>query len=122
MESSDSGALVMSMKAQKANESHTLDDHIQARITMVEAMDDSYLFATTLTTLQRLWLKAERFQYAYRWITEWAKTKVFIIHPLANGMPPTMILMPLITITEGVHPWTISWCDISLKTGELKFL
>ena len=110
----------MSTKAQKANESHTPDDHIPARITMVEATDDSYLFATTLTTLQRLCLEAERFQYAYGWITQWAKTKVFVIHP--DGMPPAMISMPSITIAEGVHPWTISWHDVSLKTGELEFL
>jgi hypothetical protein len=120
MANSDSGALVMSTKAQKANDTHTPDDCIQARITMVKAMDDSYLFATMLTTVQKLCLKVERFQYAYGWITQWAKTKAFIIYP--DGTPPTTILMPLITIENGVHPWTISWHDVPLKASELEFL
>jgi len=53
------GALVMTMKANEANNFHTPDDQLQARITMVEAMDDSYLFVITLTALQSLCLEAE---------------------------------------------------------------
>ena len=30
--------------------------------------------------------------------------------------------MPSITVTEGIHPWTISQHEISLKSGELEFL
>ena len=120
MASSDSGALGMSTKAQKANNNHTPDDHICPRITMVEAMYDSYLFVTMLTTLQKLCLKVERFQHTYGWMTQWAKTKAFVIQP--DGMLPTTILLPSITITDGTHPWTISWHDIPLKAGELKSL
>ena len=59
--STDPGALIMTMKAWKANDVHTPNDCIQVRVTMVEATDDSYLFAITLTTLQKLCLEAERF-------------------------------------------------------------
>src|ERR1700683_3703121 len=120
MASSNSGALVMSTKAQKANESHTPDDHIPARITMVEATDDSYLFATTLTTLQRLCLEAERFQYAYGWLTQWTKTRAYVIYP--NEESPLTVTMPSIKVAEGIHPWTISQHVIPLKAGELEFL
>jgi Reverse transcriptase (RNA-dependent DNA polymerase) len=118
--SSDSGALVMSTKALKTNNVHTPDDRIQARVTMVEATDDSYLFALTLTTLRKLCLEAERFQYAYGWLTQWSKTKAFVICP--DGTQPPTILMPSITVAEGVHPWTVSNHDVPLKPGELEFL
>jgi hypothetical protein len=59
----------MTMKANKANNFHTPNDQLQAKITMVEATDESYLFAITLTALQNLCLEAERFQYTYGWLT-----------------------------------------------------
>ena len=116
----DQGALVMATKAYKAENCHTPDNHLQARITMVEATDDSYLFATSLTMLQKLCLEAERFQYAYGWLMQWAKTKAYVIYPI--GEPPPTVTMPSIMVTEGIHPWTISQHEISLKSGELKFL
>ena len=87
---------------------------------MVDATDDSYLFALTLTTLRKLCLEAERFQYAYGWLTQWSKTKAFVICP--NGTPPPTISMPSITVATGIHPWTISNHDVPLKSGELEFL
>ena len=69
---------------------------------MVEAMDDSYLFATKLTTLQRLCLEAKRFQYVYGWITQWTKTKAYVVYPVGN--PPPTVTMPSITVVEGIHP------------------
>jgi hypothetical protein len=79
--STDQGALGMTSKANKANYFYTPDDRLQARVTMVEATDNSYLFATSLSTLQRLCLEAKRFQYAYRWLTQWTKTKAYVIYP-----------------------------------------
>jgi hypothetical protein len=118
--SSDQGALVMTSKANKANDFHTPDDYLQARITMVEATDDSYIFATSLTTLQRLCLEAERFQYAYGWLTQWTKTRAYVIYPGEDS--PLTVTMPSITVAEGIHPWTISQHEVPLKAGELEFL
>src|SRR5882762_492695 len=118
--STDRGALIMTSKANKANDFHTPDDRLQARITMVEATDDSYLFAISLTTLQRLCLEAERFQYAYGWLTQWTKTKAYVIYP--DKDPPPTVTMPSITVAEGIHPWTISHHEVPLKASELKFL
>jgi hypothetical protein len=36
--------------------------------------------------------------------------------------PPKMIKLPSITVKDGVHPWTISYHEVSLKVGELEFL
>jgi hypothetical protein len=110
----------MTMKTHKANDRHAPEDQIKARITMVEATDDLYLFATAQTTLQRLCLEAERFQYTYGWLTQWTKTKAYVIHPV--GDPPPTVTMSSITITEGIHPRTISQHKILFKAGALKFL
>ena len=118
--STNQGALVMTSKANKANDFHTPDDRLQARITMVEATDDSYLFATSLSTLQRLCLEAERFQYAYGWLTQWTKTKAYVIYP--DKDPPPTVTMPSITVAEGIHPWTMSHHEVPLKASKLKFL
>ena len=118
--SSDPGAFVMTTKAHKTNDIHTPDDNIKARITMAEATDDSYLFATTLATLQDLCLEAEHFQYVYGWLTQWKKTKAYVIHP--DSTPPATVSMPSITVETGVHPWMISRHEVTLKVGELEFL
>ena len=87
---------------------------------MVEATDDSYLFATMLTTIQKLCLEAERFQYAYGWLTQWTKTKAYVIYPA--GEPPPTVTMPSITVAQGIHLWTISQHKVLLNAGELEFL
>ena len=73
-----------------------------------------------LTTLQRLCLEAKKFQYTYGWLTQWTKTKAYIIYP--GGDPLSTVTMPSITIVEGIHPWTISQHEIPLKAGQLEFL
>ena len=87
---------------------------------MAEAMDDSYLFAPTLTTLQILCLEAERFQYTYGWLTQRTKTKAYVIYPA--GDPPSTVAMPSITVMEGICLWTISQHEVPLNAGELEFL
>jgi hypothetical protein len=108
------------MKAKRTDNLHTPDNNIQARVTMVKATDDSYIFSLTLTTLQKLCLEAERFQYAYGWLTQWAKTKAYVLHPTEDTLG--MVLMPSITVVDGVHPWTILQHKVPLKVGKLKFL
>src|SRR5882762_91102 len=56
----------------------------------------------------------------YGWLTQWTKTKVYILYP--NGDPPTTVTMLSITVAEGVYPWTISQHEVLLKAGELEFL
>ncbi|KAJ7939277.1 hypothetical protein B0H13DRAFT_2226285 [Mycena leptocephala] len=51
-----------------ASDPHTLDDQLQLRVVMVEATDDSYIFAKSLRLLRELCLHMERFRYAYGWV------------------------------------------------------
>src|ERR1700683_4114230 len=99
---------------------HSPDDSLQLPVTMVEATDDSYIFALTLQALQSFCLEMERFQFAYGWLTQWAKTTVYRLGP--PGPAPDTVSMPSIPIQEGAHPHTISWHDVPRRIGELEFL
>jgi hypothetical protein len=99
---------------------HTPDDSLQLPVTMVEATDDSYLFALTLQTLRKFCLEMERFQYAYGWQTQWVKTTAYVLCP--SGSTPETVSIPSVTIQDGVHPYTVSNHDVPLRVGELKFL
>jgi hypothetical protein len=87
--------------------SHSLIDSIQLPVTMVEVTNDSYIFTLTLKALQLFCLEMERFQFAYSWITQWAKTIAYRLGP--SGPAPNTVSMPSITIQEGIHPHTISY-------------
>jgi hypothetical protein len=99
---------------------HNPADSMQLPVTMVEATDDSYIFARTLQTLCSFCLEMERFQFAYGWLTQWAKTSAYLLGP--SGPAPDTVSMPSITIQDGVHPHTVTWHDVPLKVGELEFL
>ncbi|EJD48722.1 hypothetical protein AURDEDRAFT_162176 [Auricularia subglabra TFB-10046 SS5] len=68
------GTLTLRMLAAKKHEIHTPDDKLELSVTMVEATDDSFIFALTLQTLLLYVLAMERFQFAYGWLTQWKKT------------------------------------------------
>ncbi|KAF8218709.1 hypothetical protein L208DRAFT_97026 [Tricholoma matsutake] len=57
---------------------HLPDDNISATVDMVEAMDDSLLFATKLSTLQGYTYEMDHFQFAYGWQTQWSKTELMV--------------------------------------------
>lgn len=105
-------------------EPHTPIDESSVRVTMVEATDDSYIFATDLQTLQKYCLQMERFQYAYGWLTQWKKSAVSILGTIPNALnpPPESIRMPSITNLDGRDPLEITYHDVQLKVGELEFL
>ena len=87
---------------------------------MVEATDDSYIFATNPKSLAKFCLEMEQFQYAYGWLTQWAKTSAYIINP--QGEVDKTIKMPSVTVQNDVDPWNISYHDVPLKVNELEFL
>lgn len=58
---------------------HLKDARLSLRVAMVEAADDSYIFSKSLASLQRNALAMERFQYAYGWLTQWAKSKAYVL-------------------------------------------
>ena len=87
-------------------EAHSPNDSEWLPVMMVEATDDSYIFALTLKALQSFCLKMERFQFAYGWMTQWAKTTAYRLGP--SGPASDSVSMPSITIRKGSHPHTVS--------------
>jgi hypothetical protein len=80
-------------------EAHSPVDSMELPVTMVEATDDSYIFALTLQTLGSFCLEMEQFQFAYGWLTQWAKTSAYVLALLSNA--PDTVSMPSITIQNG---------------------
>jgi hypothetical protein len=101
-------------------EAHSSADSIELPVTMLEATGDLYIFALTLQTICSFCLEMERFQFAYGWLTQCAKTSAYILAPLGNA--PDTVSMPSITIQNGIHPHTVTWHDVPLRVGELEFL
>ena len=96
----ESGTLTMATEATlKGLAPHTLDHNLRAQVTMVEATDDSIIFARDLETLQNFTLIMERFQYTYGWITSWKKTVAYGLC-LPEDRQPSSVHMPSITISD----------------------
>lgn len=87
---------------------------------MIEATDDSIIFARSVQVLQSFCLLKEHVQYAYGWLTNWMKTTAFILSP--SGPQPEIISLPSITVKPGVSPLIITYHDVPLISDELEFL
>ncbi len=73
------GIMVQSLLAHKG-EPHTPLDDIMVKVAMVEATDDSLLFADSIIKLWEMCISMEWFQFAYGWMTAWDKSEVSIIN------------------------------------------
>jgi hypothetical protein len=87
-------ALRVSTHLARQRNPHLPADHLALPITMVEAMDDSTIFAGSLTALHALVLCAERFQAAYGWVTSWQKSLLLVLNVPDT---PTSLPMPCVT-------------------------
>ncbi|PPR05725.1 hypothetical protein CVT26_008912 [Gymnopilus dilepis] len=118
----EEGTLRIKTLNAKKNSPHTPEDLMMVQPTMVEAMDDSIIFATNLSTLRRFYLEMERFQFSYGWLTQWAKTILYALNaPEANIREKT--LMPSITVEEGrIVEGTVTLHSVPMKVGEITFL
>ena len=122
----DNGVLtIQSRILREGRPSHTPDDRLTVQVTMVEATDDSIIFATSLEALQRYCLMMERFQLAYGWMTQWSKTiaYAFNMDRMEGSNEETQVDMPSITLEgDDYHPEETTWHKVPLKVGELNFL
>jgi Reverse transcriptase (RNA-dependent DNA polymerase) len=114
------GALTITSSTLDRQDPHLPIDNSSLHIRMIEATDDSIIFARTIPALQSLVLLAERFQYAYGWLTNWLKTTAYVLSP--SGDQPSTLTMPSITVEPGVSPLIISNHDVPLIPNELDFL
>lgn len=114
------GALTITTSTHDRLDPHLPDDYISLPIRMTEATDDSIILARSIPALQIFCLLAERFQYAYGWLTNWVKTTAFVLSP--SGVQPDTISMPSITVQPGVSPLIITNHEVPLIPDELEFL
>lgn len=118
MTSRDPGALVISTRQSRLGSPHIPADHIQLRVTMVEAMDDSALFATRLSSIRLFALLMERFQAVYGWLTSWPKS-LLLIRNVPD--PPSTLSIPTIDppdFSSDIVPLQ----PVSVVTNHLEFL
>jgi len=99
---------------------HLKDARLSLRVAMVEATDDSYIFSRSLVSLQCNTLAMERFQYAYSWLTQWAKSKAYVL--LAAGDHPDTVKFQSVSTGRGVNPLAITEHDVALIRDDLDFL
>ena len=113
-------ALTITSSTHDRLDPHLPDDNISLPVRMIEATDDSIIFARSIPALQSFCLAEERFQYAYGWLTNWLKTTAFVLSP--SGIQPSTISLPSITVAPDVSPLTITHHDVPLIPDELEFL
>ncbi len=99
------GINVQSLMARKG-EPHTPLDDIIVKVAMVEATDDSLLFAHSITELREMCLSMEHFQFTYGWTTAWDKSEVSIIN--SHLHMSASILLPSIDTGNPASPDTVS--------------
>lgn len=114
----NSGALVLSTHQARVSFPHVPTDHLHLPITMVEAMDDSTIFATSASFLHTLVLSAECFQAAYGWLTAWSKSLLLLIN-----MPdaPSVASMPSVDPDNMLFDHILMH-DVSVVTDHIEFL
>lgn len=113
-------ALTITTSSLDHHDPHLPDDNLSLPIRMIEATDDSIIFARSVSALQSFCLLAERFQYAYGWMTNWLKTTAYVLSP--TGVQPGTLTMPSITVQPGVSPLSVSNHDVPLIPHEIDFL
>ena len=118
--SADPDALVVTTSSMLKDDPHLTDAKHSLLIAMVEATDDSYIFSKSLESLRRNALAMEHFQYAYGWLTQWAKSKAYVLAATENH--PDTIKFQSVSTGRGVNPLDITEHDVVLVKDDLDFL
>ncbi|KAJ7166150.1 hypothetical protein C8R46DRAFT_900122 [Mycena filopes] len=104
----------------RQNDPHLLSDTLSVRLNMVEATDDSHIFALTADRLRQNVLAMEHFQFAYGWLTQWKKSYAYILEP--STPPPDSLDLHSISVGAGIDPLSISVVTVPLLANDLSFL
>ncbi|KAJ7868230.1 hypothetical protein B0H14DRAFT_3585894 [Mycena olivaceomarginata] len=100
---------------------HLPNDSYKVLVTMVEATDDSFIFAKSLHAAQTFCLHMERFQFAYGWLTQWRKTYAYVLGDRGPARPERLSF-PSVSIDPGVEPWTVKHYEVPVIRTGLDFL
>ncbi|KAJ7827315.1 hypothetical protein B0H13DRAFT_2241019 [Mycena leptocephala] len=116
----DPDSLVITMVNALKADPHLQNDKLQVVVAMVEATDDSFLFAKSLRAVQ---------DFVFTWNASscvWMADSMVQdvrIHPERQGPgSPGPALFPSITVQPGVDPWTIQNYDVPVIRTGLDFL
>ncbi|KAJ7361699.1 hypothetical protein DFH08DRAFT_1033376 [Mycena albidolilacea] len=120
LSANDPDTLIVSTANGLKGDPHLADNHLSCKVIMVEATDNSYLFARSLTALQRNALAMEHFQFAYGWLTQWTKLMAYVLEPSSD--PPAFADFESVTTTTGANPLNITTHCVALRSNELDFL
>lgn len=118
----DKDALVISSSTLQRGDPHCSGDLQPLRVSMVEATDDSFIFARSLPCLQKCTLAMERFQFAYGWLTQWSKSRAYAIAAGPSSSLPARVSFDSVSTEPGEDPLTIKTHTIDLRCDELDFL
>ncbi|KJA14059.1 hypothetical protein HYPSUDRAFT_173712 [Hypholoma sublateritium FD-334 SS-4] len=98
---------------------HTPSDHILLNLSIMEAMDDSLIPSSNLSSLKSMARAADRFQATYGWETEWRKSALYVY----NTTPPDChdARMPSVDYTDPQASAT-TWHEVPVITSHTTFL
>ncbi|KDR77658.1 hypothetical protein GALMADRAFT_119768 [Galerina marginata CBS 339.88] len=119
----DKDAVIVTSSSNERKDPHLKDAERELLVAMVEATDDTYIFSRSAESLVQHTLAMERFQYAYGWQTQWAKSNAYIIAPRNDKTYPNTITFQSVTIGgREVNPLAITEHTIALIKNDLDFL
>ena len=118
----DPNALIVSPSNKKRDRPHLVNAEHELLVAMVEATDDTYIFSKSIESLVSHTLKMERFQYAYGWQTQWAKSKAYVLSPEPGKPYPQTITFDSVSIGREVDPLVITQHPLKLIKDDLDFL
>ena len=119
----DKDTLIITTSSNERGDPHLKIADKKLQVAMVEATDDTYIFSKSIQSLMENTLKMERFQYAYRWQTQWTKSYAYILTPEANNdFPETLTFQSVSIGGREVDPLTITEHPITLIKNDLVFL
>ncbi|KAG7086696.1 hypothetical protein E1B28_002634 [Marasmius oreades] len=99
---------------------HVPTDNIRLHVPMVEAIDDSYITATTLATCQETCLCVEQFQSYYGSKTDWKKSRLYILN--SPSPPPNRVIMLTVNSYCPFDPTINYIAEVDVISDHLTFL
>ena len=116
----DEDALFVSSSSMERGDPHTKDAEAQLLVGMVEATDDTYIFSRSLSSLITKTLAMERFQYAYGWLTQWSKSRAYVLAGPKDH--PRHAEFQSVSTAPGTDPLVITKHRVEIVADELEFL
>ena len=116
----DEDALILMSSSMERNDPHLKIAESKLLVGMVEATDDTYIFSKSLPSLIRSTLVMERFQYAYGWLTQWSKSRAYVL--VGPKDHPNHAEFHSVSTEPNTDPLLITKHRVELVANELDFL